>query len=108
MRDYIHVDDLARAHMLALDATRSGRHSIYNLGTGDGYTVEEVVEAARRVTGQEIPAHEEPRRPGDPAALVAASDRIRDELGWQPEKSLEDMVADAWAWHQAHPAGYEG
>jgi len=108
VRDYIHVDDLARAHMLALDATRPGRHSIYNLGTGDGYTVKEVVDTARRVTGREIPAHEEPRRSGDPAALVAASDRIRDELGWQPEKGLEDMVADAWAWHQAHPSGYEG
>ena len=108
VRDYIHVDDLARAHMLALDATRPGRHRIYNLGTGDGYTVKEVVDTARRVTGREIPAHEEPRRPGDPAALVAASDRIRDELGWQPEKGLEDMIADAWGWHQAHPRGYEG
>ena len=108
VRDYIHVEDLGRAHALALTATRSGRHRIYNLGTGDGYTVKEVVDTARRVTGREIPAHEEPRRPGDPAALVAASDLIRDELGWQPEKGLEDMIADAWAWHQAHPGGYEG
>lgn len=107
VRDYIHVEDLGRAHILALQAARPGRHRIYNLGTGDGYTVKEVVETARRVTGREIEAREEPRRPGDPAALVAASDRIRDELGWVPEKGLEDMVADAWAWHQAHPGGYD-
>jgi UDP-glucose 4-epimerase len=106
VRDYIHVEDLGRAHMLALQAARPGRHRIYNLGTGDGYTVKEVVDTARRVTGREIDAREEPRRPGDPAALVAASDRIRDELGWVPEKGLEDMIADAWAWHQAHPDGY--
>jgi UDP-glucose 4-epimerase len=107
VRDYIHVEDLGRAHLLALQAARPGRHRIYNLGTGDGYTVKEVIDTARRVTGKEIPAVEEPRRPGDPAALVAASDRIRDELGWVPEKGLDDMIADAWAWHQAHPSGYD-
>jgi UDP-glucose 4-epimerase len=107
VRDYIHVEDLARAHALALAATRPGRHRVYNLGTGHGFTVREVVETARRVTGREIPAVEEPRRAGDPAALVAAGDRIRDELGWEPEKGLEEMIADAWAWHQAHPDGYE-
>jgi UDP-glucose 4-epimerase len=69
--------------------------------------VKEVVEGARRVTGREITAIKKPRRPGDPAALVAASDRIRSELGWRPEKGLDDMIADAWAWHQAHPAGYD-
>jgi UDP-glucose 4-epimerase len=106
VRDYIHVEDLGRAHALALAAVEPGRHRIYNLGTGDGSTVKEVIDAARRVTGREIAAIEEPRRPGDPAALVAASDRIRDELGWTPEKDLDDMVADAWAWHQAHPDGY--
>jgi UDP-glucose 4-epimerase len=106
VRDYIHVEDLARAHTLALDAIEPGRHRIYNLGTGDGYTVKEVVDAARRVTGREIPAREEARRPGDPPALVAASDRIRAELGWRPEKGLDEMLADAWAWHQAHPDGY--
>jgi UDP-glucose 4-epimerase len=106
VRDYIHVEDLGRAHALALDALETGRHRIYNLGTGDGYTVKEVVDTARRVTGREIPAVEEPRRPGDPPALVAASDRIRDELGWVPEKGLDDMIGDAWAWHQAHPDGY--
>jgi UDP-glucose 4-epimerase len=107
VRDYIHVEDLGRAHALALDAIEPGRHRIYNLGTGDGYTVKEVVDSARRVTGREIEAVEEPRRPGDPAALVAAGDRVRAELGWRPEKGLDEMIADAWAWHQAHPRGYE-
>lgn len=106
VRDYIHVEDLGAAHVLALDAVTPGRHRIYNLGTGDGYTVREVIEAARRVTGAEIPAREEPRRPGDPAALVAASDRIRAELGWEPRQGLDAMIADAWAWHSAHPDGY--
>jgi UDP-glucose 4-epimerase len=106
VRDYIHVEDLGTAHMLALEGAEPGRHSVYNLGTGDGHSVREVVDAARRVTGRTITALEEPRRPGDPAALVAAGDRIRDELGWVPRKGLEDMIADAWAWHQAHPDGY--
>jgi UDP-glucose 4-epimerase len=108
VRDYIHVEDLGHAHVMALEAAQPGRHAIYNLGTGHGYTVKEVVDAARRVTGKEIPAREEPRRPGDPPELVASSDRIRDELGWQPEKDLDEMIADAWAWHQAHPRGYDG
>jgi UDP-glucose 4-epimerase len=106
VRDYIHVEDLGRAHAMALEAAEPGRHAIYNLGTGHGYTVKEVVDAARRVTGREIDAREEPRRPGDPPELVATFDRIRAELGWEPEKSLEEMIADAWAWHQAHPDGY--
>ena len=106
VRDYIHVDDLGRAHILALEATEPGRHAIYNLGTGDGSTVREVVEAARRVTGAPIEVREEPRRPGDPPALVASSEKIRNDLGWVPEKGLDDMIADAWAWHQAHPDGY--
>ena len=108
VRDYIHIEDLGRAHILALEAAEPGRHAIYNLGTGHGYTVKEVVDAARRVTGKEIPAIEEPRRPGDPPELVAASDRIKTELGWEPEKSLDEMIADAWAWHRAHPDGYGG
>jgi UDP-glucose 4-epimerase len=107
VRDYIHVDDLAVAHVLALESNEPGRHRIFNLGTGHGYSVREVVEAARRITGREIPAREEPRRPGDPAALVAAADRAHAQLGWTPEKSLDDMIGDAWAWHQAHPQGYE-
>ncbi len=108
VRDYIHVEDLGRAHILSLEAAEPGRHAIYNLGTGDGYTVKEVVDAARRVTGRDFAAHEEPRRPGDPPELVASSDRIREELGWVPEKGLEDMIADAWAWQQAHRDGYGG
>jgi UDP-glucose 4-epimerase len=106
VRDYIHVEDLGEAHLLALDHLQPGTHRIFNLGNGDGYSVREVIEAARRVTGREIPVREEPRRAGDPAALVASSDRIRQELGWEPERGLDAMIADAWAWHQAHPHGY--
>ena len=106
VRDYIHIEDLGLAHILALDAAEPGRHAIYNIGTGHGYTVKDVIDSARRVTGREIPAREEPRRPGDPPELVAASDRIKTELGWEPQKSLDDMIADAWAWQQAHPGGY--
>jgi len=106
VRDYIHVEDLGRAHLLAMDAIRPGAHTIYNLGNGLGFSVREVIEAARRVTGREIPVREEPRRPGDPAQLVASSEKIRAELGWEPEKDLETMIADAWAWRQARPDGY--
>ena len=106
IRDYIHVEDLAAAHMLALDATRPASHAIFNLGTGNGYSVREVIEAARAVTGAEIPAGERARRPGDPPRLVAAADRIRAELGWEPRHDLTRMVADAWAFADAHPRGY--
>jgi UDP-glucose 4-epimerase len=106
VRDYIHVEDLGDAHLLALDAIRPGEHRIFNLGTGTGYTVREVIEAARRVTGRAIAAREEPRRPGDPPELVAAAERARTDLGWEPRRGLEDMIADAWAWHQARPGGY--
>ncbi|HYH48479.1 MAG TPA: UDP-glucose 4-epimerase GalE [Acidimicrobiia bacterium] len=103
VRDYIHVEGLARAHLLALDAITPGTHAIYNLGNGTGFSVREVVEACRAVTGHPIPAAEVGRRAGDPAVLVASSDKIRRELGWVPEKpSLEDMVGDAWAWIQAN------
>ena len=108
VRDYIHVDDLAVAHVLALEHNVGGEHRIFNLGTGHGYSVREVIETARRVTGREIAAVEEPRRPGDPPALVASAERARAELGWEPRKGLEDMIADAWEWHSAHPRGYEG
>jgi UDP-glucose 4-epimerase len=107
VRDYIHVEDLGEAHMLALDALRPGEHRVFNLGTGDGYTVREVIDAARRVTGREIPTRDEGRRPGDPPELVAANDRAREELGWAPRRGLDEMIADAWAWQQAHPRGYE-
>jgi len=107
LRDYVHVDDLATAHVLALERAEPGRHDIFNLGSGTGYTVREVIDAARQVTGREFEVREGPRRPGDPAALVASGERARQALGWTPERSLEQMVADAWAWHQAHPRGYD-
>jgi len=107
VRDYIHIEDLGEAHLLALDALERGRHRVLNLGTGDGYTVREVIEAARRVTEREIQAREEGRRPGDPPELVAANARARAELGWAPRRGLDQMIADAWAWHQAHPHGYD-
>ena len=107
IRDYIHIDDLADAHLRALDATRPGEHQIFNLGNGSGFSVREVIEAVSAVTGREIPVREAARRPGDPPALVAASGRIRSELGWEPRKpGLEQIVADAWAFAQAHPRGY--
>jgi len=106
VRDYIHIEDLGEAHLRALDRLQPGTHRVFNLGTGDGYSVREVIEAARRVTGREIPAVEEPRRPGDPPELVADATRARDELGWTPRRGLDAMIADAWAWHQANPGGY--
>jgi UDP-glucose 4-epimerase len=106
LRDYVHVDDLAAAHLLALEKAAPGRHDIYNLGSGTGYTVREVIDAVKRVTGREFEVREEPRRAGDPPALVAANAKAREGLGWAPERSLDEMVADAWAWHRAHPSGY--
>ena len=107
IRDYIHIDDLATAHLLALDGARKGEHRIFNLGNGSGFSVREVIAAAQAVTGGEIPTKEADRRPGDPPMLVAASEKIRAELGWEAEKpGLEQIVADAWAFAQAHPRGY--
>jgi UDP-glucose 4-epimerase len=109
VRDYIHIEDLASAHLLALDGARAGEHRIFNLGNGNGFSVREVIDAAREVTGLEIPVREAPRRAGDPPQLVAASDRIRAQLGWEPRKpALTDMVADAWAFARSHPHGYAG
>jgi UDP-glucose 4-epimerase len=110
IRDYIHIDDLARAHVLAVeslgDATGSWR--VYNLGNGRGYSNREVLETARQVTGHPIPAVMADRRPGDAPVLIASSDRIRDELGWQPEyPDLATIVGTAWEWHRAHPGGYD-
>ena len=97
IRDYIHVEDLAAAHILALDATSRPGHEVFNLGNGAGFSVREVVDAARAVTGAEIPTVESPRRAGDPAVLVASSEKIRRELGWVPRKpELAAMIADAW------------
>jgi len=109
IRDFIHVRDLAAAHLLALEATGESDASleVYNLGSAAGFSVREVVEAARRVTGRAIPARPVKRRVGDPPVLVASSRRARRELGWQPAHStLEHMLADAWAWRLAHPDGY--
>jgi UDP-glucose 4-epimerase len=107
VRDYIHVEDLAAAHLLALEGARQSEHRVFNLGNGNGFSVREVVAAARAVTGQEIATNEASRRPGDPPMLVASSDLIRSELGWEPRKpALEEMVADAWTFAQAHPHGY--
>ncbi|WP_049560448.1 UDP-glucose 4-epimerase GalE [Nonomuraea sp. SBT364] len=98
VRDYVHVSDLARAHLLALEACAEGEHKIYNLGSGAGFTVREVIDVCREVTGHEIPATVGPRRAGDPAVLVASSEKIQGELGWKAEHAtLRDMVADAWA-----------
>jgi UDP-glucose 4-epimerase len=106
IRDYVHVSDLAEAHLLALEMTASAS-GVFNLGNGRGFSNREVIETARKVTGRPIPVREEPRRPGDPAALVASSQRAQEVLGWQPRhRALEEIIASAWRWHQAHPAGY--
>ena len=107
LRDYIHVIDLARAHILALGVLSEGSR-IYNLGCGgDGYSVREVIDTARQVTGRDIPVRVGPRRPGDPAVLIAGSDKIKSELGWQPRyQDLRVIVESAWRWTLAHPNGY--
>ena len=107
VRDYIHIEDLSTAHLLALDGARPGEHRIFNLGNGNGFSVQEVIAAAEQVTGSAIAVEEAPRRPGDPPMLVAAAAKIRTELGWEPRKpELVAMVADAWAFAQARPNGY--
>ncbi|MCG6794938.1 UDP-glucose 4-epimerase GalE [Geobacillus sp. YHL] len=110
IRDYIHVLDLVDAHVLALEKLRNGASSdVYNLGNGNGFSVKEVIEAARQVTGHPIPARVVARRPGDPARLVASSEKAKRELGWEPKyPSITDIVASAWEWHQARPNGYRG
>ena len=108
VRDYIHVTDLADAHIRALQYLQDGGESdVFNLGNGVGFTVREVIEVARAVTGHEIPAATAPRRPGDPAQLVASSEKARRVLGWEPRyDSLEVIVDTAWRWHEAHPGGF--
>jgi UDP-glucose 4-epimerase len=106
MRDYIHIVDLARAHMLAIERDVTGP---FNLGTGCGNSVREVIEACRAVTGHAIPAEVAPRRPGDPARLVASAEKARRELGWVPAHTgMESIVESAWRWHRRHPRGYAG
>jgi UDP-glucose 4-epimerase len=106
VRDYIHIVDLAQAHILALRALDEGSRT-YNLGNGQGFTVKEVIDTCRQVTGHPIPAEIGPRRPGDPATLVASSDKIKRELGWEPQyPDLRTIVEHAWQWHRTHPNGY--
>lgn len=108
IRDYVHVVDLARAHILALEALADGESRVYNVGSGSGYSVREVIECARAVTGHPIPAVEAPRRPGDLPVLVADSAKIGRELGWETEfNSLEAIIETAWNWHRRHPNGYD-
>jgi UDP-glucose 4-epimerase len=104
IRDYIHILDLSRAHILALSSAKS---EFYNLGTGGGTSVREVIESCRKITGRKIPVVEKPRRPGDPARLIAASDKIQRELGWQPKfQNIDAIIESAWRWHQKFPNGY--
>ena len=108
VRDYIHVTDLAQAHILAVKYLADGNESnIFNLGNGVGFTVNEVIETARKVTGHPIPAKVSPRRAGDPAKLIASSEKAKTVLGWKPEHAdLEEIIASAWKWHKSHPDGY--
>ncbi|MFB5678694.1 UDP-glucose 4-epimerase GalE [Paenibacillus terreus] len=108
IRDYIHVSDLADAHLRAVDYLRKGNNSdIFNLGNGQGFSVKQVIETAKQVTGLDIPVVMEARRAGDPAVLVASSDKARSVLGWTPSRTkLEDIIRGAWNWHQSHPSGY--
>jgi len=107
VRDYIHVEDLASAHLLALERIEPGRGSFFNVGIGTGYSVREVIRTCEEVTGRPIAVKEGPRRPGDPPALVAGADKIRRELGWQPRYAdLRSIVETAWNWHRNHPDGF--
>lgn len=109
IRDYIHVSDLAQAHILALDhLLQGGESDVFNLGNGVGFTVKEVIDVARAVTGHPIPAETCPRRAGDPAQLIASSKKAVEQLGWKPKyNDLNTIIASAWKWHSAHPRGYE-
>ena len=109
VRDYIHVKDLAEAHLLALEyLERGGGSDVFNLGNGTGYSVREIIETARRITGKEIKAVVEPRRGGDPSVLIASNKKAAEVLGWKPVLGLDQIISDAWAWHSGHPNGYEG
>jgi UDP-glucose 4-epimerase len=108
IRDYIHLGDLVSAHILALEALAERDKLVYNLGSGTGYSVREVIAAAGAVSGRDIQVRELERRPGDPARLVASSEKIRRELGWSPQHdSITDIIGSAWQWHSTHPHGYE-
>lgn len=104
IRDYIHISDLSQAHILALAPDKQG---FFNLGNGDGYSVRQVIQTCEKISGKQIPAHEKPRRPGDPPKLVASSQKAFSQLGWKPRfPRLDDIVASAWEWHKQHPDGY--
>jgi UDP-glucose 4-epimerase len=107
IRDYIHIRDLVSAHLLALEGLKKQEKLVYNLGNGKGYSVRQVIETARKITGKSIPAIESPRRAGDAPRLVACADRIKKELGWQPQiPNLDEIIATAWEWHRTHPHGW--
>ena len=107
IRDYVHTRDLASAHLLAIEATREGTGEVFNIGTGNGQSVMEIIEACEKVTGQSIAREITARRPGDPPRLVAEPTKLKTQLGWEPQyTNIEDTIATAWAWHQAHPDGY--
>ena len=104
IRDYIHIKDLAQAHILGL---APGQRGFFNLGNGDGYSVKQVIATCEEITGKKIPVIEKPRRAGDPPKLIASAHKAITELGWKPQyPKLEDIVKTAWAWHQQHPTGY--
>jgi UDP-glucose 4-epimerase len=106
VRDYVHVLDLAKAHVLALEGLFKGVNGKYNVGSEKGYSVKEVIDAAREVTGHPIPAEEAGRREGDPASLVASSEKFYKDFGWKPELGLKEIIKSAWEWHKNHPNGY--
>lgn len=107
LRDYVHVEDIAQAHLLALEALRPGKAMVYNIGTGKGSSVLEVIRAAEQVIGRKIPTRIVPRRPGDCAVRVADPEKIKRELGWKPRyEDLRSIIETAWAWHSSHPEGY--
>ena len=108
IRDYIHVTDLADAHVLALrDLEDGGKSDAYNLGSGNGFSVFEIIRAAENASGQDISFEIAPRRPGDPAVLIASSEKIRQALGWVPKRGIDDILTDAWRFHKGHPDGYQ-
>jgi len=108
VRDYVHVSDVVDAHLRCLDSLEDITSAIYNLGNGTGYSVLEVIDAARKVTGHEIPANMIARRPGDPPSLIASYQRIREAIGWEPQiPDIESIVKSAWVWHESHPRGYQ-
>jgi UDP-glucose 4-epimerase len=109
IRDYIHIADLVSAHILTVEALAEQEKLIYNVGSGNGFSVREVIDTASAVVGEKIPVREMPRRPGDSARLVASSQKIRHELGWKPQHdNMQDIIGSAWEWHKSHPRGYAG